>query len=122
MGSLLVALLAALLSYLYLKYTHPEYNVEGAYYIPVAVFAFLIGLQMVSSQISFFLLPFFREVIADPFRQTNIAVVPIKSGVATLFVGIAQDPKVLYDNFPELYKVISETYPQIANAVPASQP
>jgi len=65
MGSLLVALLTALLSYLYLKYTHPEYNVEGAYYIPVAVFAFLIGLQMVQLQYPCVFADFISEMITD---------------------------------------------------------
>jgi Plasma-membrane choline transporter len=42
MGSVFVALMTALLSYLYLKYTHPAYNALGAFYIPIVAFGFLV--------------------------------------------------------------------------------
>jgi hypothetical protein len=44
--------------------------------------------------------------------------VPIKSGVATLFVAMAEDPQALAENFPDLYQVIVGTYPQLAQGVP----
>jgi hypothetical protein len=50
--------------------------------------------------------------------KTNIAVVPIKSGMATLFVAMAEDPQAFYENFPDLYQVIAQTYPQLTHAVP----
>ena len=48
MGSVFVAFTTGLLSYLYLRYTHPAYNATGGFYIPVVAFGFLVGLQMVS--------------------------------------------------------------------------
>ena len=50
--------------------------------------------------------------------KTNIAVVPIKSGMATLFVAMAEDPQAFYENFPGLYQVIAQTYPQLTHGVP----
>jgi hypothetical protein len=47
--------------------------------------------------------------------------VPIKSGVATLFVAMAEDPQALYENFPDLYQVIVRTYPQLAHGVPRGE-
>jgi len=47
MGSVFVAFTTGLLSYLYLRYTHPAYNASGGFYIPVVAFGFLVGLQMV---------------------------------------------------------------------------
>jgi len=44
--------------------------------------------------------------------------VSIKSGVATLFVAMAEDPQALAENFPDLYHTIVSTYPQIAQGVP----
>jgi hypothetical protein len=53
------------------------------------------------------------EIKTDNTLQTNIAVVPIKSGVATLFVAMAEDPEALHENFPDLYESIVRTYPQV---------
>jgi hypothetical protein len=53
--------------------------------------------------------------------QTNIAVVPIKSGMATFFVAMAEDPQAFYENFPDLYQVIVQTYPQLAHGVPRGE-
>jgi len=47
MGSVFVAFLTAFLSYLYLRFTNPAYNLSGGFYIPIIAFGFLIGLQMV---------------------------------------------------------------------------
>jgi len=106
MGSLFVAFLTAFLSYLYLKYTNPAYNLAGGFYIPIIAFGFLIGLQMVS------------PTLLLTNRQMNIAVVAITSGTATLFVAIAEDPDTLKKNFPELYQVIARRYPAFAPEVP----
>jgi len=43
---------------------------------------------------------------------------PIKSGAATLFVAMMEDPEVLLENFPDLYQLIMRTYPQLQFAVP----
>ena len=42
---------------------------------------------------------------------------PIKSGIATLFVAMAEDPGALATNFPDLYRVIVGTYPQIGHGI-----
>jgi hypothetical protein len=44
-GAYAVGLLCSLFGYLYLRYTHPDYNANGQYTAPVVLFAFLIGLQ-----------------------------------------------------------------------------
>jgi len=107
MGSVFVAYTTAFLAYLYLKFTDPAYNSTGGFNAPIIAFGFLIGLQMVLTPY-----PWLLTV------KTNIAVVPIKSGVATLFVAMAEDPQAFYENFPDLYQVIVQTYPQLAHGVP----
>lgn len=79
-GTTFIAYLTALLSYLYLKYTDPAYNATGGYYPIVMAVAFCIGLQI-----------------------ANTTVVPITSGVATLFVCTAVNPEILRDHFPGLF-------------------
>lgn len=79
-GATFIAYLTALLAYLYLKYTAPGYNEGGGYYPIVMAAAFCIGLQI-----------------------ANTTVVPLSSGVATLFVATAHNPEVLRDHFPALY-------------------
>ena len=54
-------------------------------------------------------------------EKANIAVVPIKSGIATLFVAMAEDPQALAENFPDLYQIIAGSYPQLAHAVPRGE-
>lgn len=66
MGSTFVAFVCALLAYLYLEFTNPEYNANGAFTPVVMAFAFLLGLQI-----------------------CQIFMVPIASGVDTLFVAMA---------------------------------
>lgn len=83
-GATFIAYLTALLAYLYLKYTAPGYNQGGGYYPIVMAAAFCIGLQI-----------------------ANTTVVPLSSGVATLFVATAHNPEVLRDHFPALYNEMS---------------
>lgn len=79
-GSLFVACLTAFSAFSYLKLTNPEYNKYGSYYVGVIFIAFFIGLQI-----------------------CNTAIIPIRSGVTTLFVGVSEDREVLRRNFPVLY-------------------
>jgi hypothetical protein len=46
MGSTFIAYACALLAYLYLIFTSPAYNADGAYTPVVVGFAFVIGLQV----------------------------------------------------------------------------
>ena len=66
MGSTFVAFVCALLAYLYLEFTKPEYNANGGYTPVVMAFAFLLGLQI-----------------------CQIFVAPLASGVDTIFVAMA---------------------------------
>jgi Plasma-membrane choline transporter len=96
MGSLFVAYLCALLSYLYLEFTKPSYN-EGRTFTPVVMaFAFLIGLQV-----------------------CQIFLTPVSSGVDTLFVAMSWDPDVLVREHPDLWAKLVSVYPHIQNAIHA---
>ncbi|KAL0630939.1 pH nine-sensitive protein 1 [Maublancomyces gigas] len=57
-------------------------------------FAFLVGLQIY-----------------------NIFMVPVKSGVATIFTCMAHNPEILMRDFPELYHQILAVYPELSNAI-----
>ena len=81
MGSVFVGFVCALLAFLYLEYTKPEYNQSGGYFPVVMAFAFLIGLQL-----------------------CQIIMTPLGTGVDTLFVGMAWEPDVLIQNHPDLYQ------------------
>lgn len=49
MGATFIAYACALLAYLYLIFTSPAYNSDGAYTPVVVAFSFLIGLQICKS-------------------------------------------------------------------------
>jgi len=96
MGSIFVAYVYSFLAYLYLEFTKPAYNETGSF-TPVAMaFAFLLGLQM-----------------------CNVFLVPIKSGVSTLFVAMTFDPEVLISDYPDLYRRMVQVYPHVQQAIHA---
>ncbi|KAL2061608.1 hypothetical protein VTL71DRAFT_6985 [Oculimacula yallundae] len=94
MGAVFVAYLCSFLAYLYLSFTKPDYNEGNAFTAVVMAFAFLIGLQI-----------------------ANIFLVPIKSGVSTLFVAMAFDPEVLINEYPDLWQRMIHVYPHVQQAV-----
>jgi hypothetical protein len=94
MGSVFVAYVCSFLAYLYLEFTKPPYNDTGSFTPVVMAFAFLFGLQM-----------------------CNIFLVPITSGVSTLFVPMAFDPEVLNNDFPDLYARVIHVYPHVQQAI-----
>ena len=96
MGSTFVAYLTAFLAFLYLEYTKPEYNISGAYTVPVVAFSFLIGLQV-----------------------CQIFMTPIGSGVDTFFVAAAWDPEVLMRDHPDLYARMIAVYPKVQQSIHA---
>ena len=96
MGATFVAYACALLSYLYLVFTHPTYNSDGAYTPVVVAFAFLIGLQI-----------------------TNCFTVPLSSGIDTIFVAMAWDPEVLMREHGDLYQRMIQVYPHVQQAIHA---
>ncbi|KAG5518543.1 hypothetical protein PMAC_002939 [Pneumocystis sp. 'macacae'] len=79
-GALFVACVSAFLSFLYLKFTNPQYNNTGSYNLVVIFVSFFIS-----------------------YHICNTVVIAIRSGVAALFVGVSEDREVLRRNFPVLY-------------------
>lgn len=94
MGSVFVAYLCVLLAYLYLRYGDVVMNTS--YFAVIMAYAFLIGLQI-----------------------CNVFLVPIKSGVATLFVAMAFDPEVLMREYPDLYQRMITVYPHVQQFIHA---
>ncbi|ORY58922.1 plasma-membrane choline transporter-domain-containing protein [Pseudomassariella vexata] len=96
MGATFVGYACALMSYLYLVFTSPAYNADGAYTPVVVVISFLIGLQI-----------------------CNIFTTPIGSGIDTIFVATAWEPEVLMREHPELYQEMVRVYPHVQVAIHA---
>lgn len=96
MGALIIAYACALLSYLYLVFTAPEYNQDGDFTPVVVAFAFLIGLQV-----------------------CHIFTTPLSSGIDTIFVACAWDPEVLMRDHPDLYARMISVYPHVQTAIHA---
>lgn len=94
-GALTIAYACTLLAYLYLYFTDPPYNSDGAYTPVILAFAFLIAFQI-----------------------ANIFTTPISSGVDTLFVAMGWDPMVLYTEHPELYQEMCRVYPKVQQVIP----
>lgn len=92
--ALLVAYIATLFAYLYLKFTKPEYNSDGGYYTPVLAFTFLIAGQI-----------------------TRIALTVIESGISTFFVALARDPEVFQMTNRDRFDEIFRNYPQVLEKI-----
>lgn len=90
MGSIGVAYLSALLAYLYLLFTKPEYNTEGNFTAVIMAFAFVIGLQV-----------------------CQVFLTPVSSGIETFFVGISWDPEVLWSAHPGVWQGMVKVYPKV---------
>jgi hypothetical protein len=90
MGCLFVAVCCALVAYIYLDVTDPAYNQGGAFTAVVVLYAFLIGLQI-----------------------TSCFVVPLNSGIDTIFVAAAWDPQVLIQEHGQLYSSMIAVYPHV---------
>lgn len=93
MGSVFVAYLCALLAYLYIRLDDSVLH-GGNYTAAVMAFAFLIGLQV-----------------------CNVFLVPIKSGTSTLFVGMAFDPQVLFNEHRRTWEEMVRVYPKVQQVV-----
>ncbi|KAF2188685.1 DUF580-domain-containing protein [Zopfia rhizophila CBS 207.26] len=96
MGATFIAYACAFLAYLYLVFTSPVYNQDGAYTAVVVAFAFLIGLQI-----------------------CNIFTTPLSSGIDTIFVAAAWDPEVMIRDHPDLYERMVTVYPHVQQAIHA---
>ncbi|CCH43717.1 putative membrane protein [Wickerhamomyces ciferrii] len=80
----------ALLAFLYVRLTKPEYNSEGTFYAPVVAFTFTIAMQI-----------------------SNIVTQPLRSGTSTFFIALARDPEVYQQSYPNRFNKIAETYPNV---------
>jgi hypothetical protein len=96
MGSTFVAYVCALLAYLYLQFTNPEYNRDGNFTAVIMAFSFLIGLQV-----------------------CQVFLTPISSGVETIFVAMGWDPQVMIKDHPEIYHKLVQLYPRVQQAIHA---
>jgi hypothetical protein len=91
-----VAVTCALIAYIYLDVTDPAYNEGGAFTAVIVAYSFLIGLQVASC-----------------------FVVPINSGVDTIFMAAAWDPQVLMQEHGDLYQRMVHVYPHVQQAIHA---
>ncbi|KAJ2493251.1 putative choline transporter, neither null mutation nor overexpression affects choline transport [Coemansia sp. RSA 2050] len=94
MGAFLCAAVVALVAWLYITITKPEYNSTGSYTAPIILSAFIIAMSMFM-----------------------VLLKCIDSGAATTFVCLAEDPEALQRNNPELYRMVRETYPHVVHGV-----
>lgn len=92
--SMMVAYVVALLGYLYLKFTKPDYNADGQYYAPVIAFSFLIAGQI-----------------------TRVSLTVIHSGVLTFFVSLAKDPEIFQMTNRDRFDEIFRNYPQVLQKI-----
>lgn len=84
----------ALLAYMFLLLTNPQYNSNGAFTPIVVAFGFLIG-----------------------FQVCHVFTTPISSGIDTIFVSSAWDPQVMIQDHPELYQKMVHVFPQVQQAI-----
>jgi hypothetical protein len=94
-GAIFIAYVCTLFAYLYLWFTKPEYNSDGAYTAVILAFAFLIGFQI-----------------------ANVFTTPLSSGIDTIFVAMAWDPAVMWRDHPELYNEMIQVYPKVQETIP----
>ncbi|KAJ1769718.1 putative choline transporter, neither null mutation nor overexpression affects choline transport [Coemansia sp. RSA 1813] len=94
MGAFLCAAVVALVAWLYITITKPEYNVNGSYTAPIIIAAFVIAMSMFM-----------------------VLLKCIDSGTATTFVCLAEDPEAMAYNNPELFAQVQQTYPQVVRGV-----
>lgn len=85
-----VAYISTLFTYLYLRFTKPDYNANGDYTAPILAFSFVISLQIV-----------------------NIINETIRSGSATFFICLGNDPEVLMHTDKEKFDKIFQAYPDV---------
>lgn len=84
------AYIATLFTYLYLRFTKPAYNDDGKYTAPLLAFSFLISLQIV-----------------------NVVNETIRSGTATFFICLGNDPEVYMHSYRDRFDRIFNAYPQV---------
>ncbi|CEP62880.1 Pns1p LALA0_S06e05974g [Lachancea lanzarotensis] len=88
--SLFASYMATLFAFLYLRFTQPSYNSSHGYNVPLMAFSFVIALQICS-----------------------IACETIRSGTATFFVALGNDPEVFRVSYPDRFDEIFRAYPDV---------
>lgn len=88
--SLFASYMAALFAFLYLRFTSPSYNSGGGFNAPLMAFSFVIALQI-----------------------CNIANETVRSGTATFFVALGNDPEVFRVSYPQRFDEIFRAYPDV---------
>ncbi|SCU88668.1 LAMI_0D10924g1_1 [Lachancea mirantina] len=88
--SLFVSYMVALFAYLYLRFTDPSYNSGGGFNAPLMAFSFVIAMQI-----------------------CNLANETIRSGTATFFVALGNDPEVFHVSYPQRFDEIFRAYPDV---------
>lgn len=88
--SVFASYMAGLLAFLYLRFTRPAYNSSGSFNAPLIAFSFVIALQI-----------------------CNIANETIRSGTATIFVALGNDPEVFHASYPKRFDEIFRAYPDV---------
>lgn len=88
--TLFASYMSALLAFLYLRFTRPAYNESGSFNAPLIAFSFVMALQL-----------------------CNIANETIRSGTATFFVALGNDPEVFRASYPERFDEIFRAYPDV---------
>lgn len=88
--SLFASYMATLFAFLYLRFTSPGYNSSGAYNAALLAYSFVIALQI-----------------------CNIANQVIRSGVATFFIALSNNPEVFQAQYPEQFDQIFKAYPNV---------
>lgn len=88
--ALFVSYISTLFAFLYLRFTSPGYNATGAFNASLMAFAFVISLQI-----------------------CNITSEVIKSGVATFFIALGNDPEVFQACYPNEFDEIFRAYPEV---------
>lgn len=88
--ALFVSYISTLFAFLYLRFTSPGYNATGAFNASLMAFAFVISLQI-----------------------CNITSEVIKSGVATFFIALGNDPEVFQACYPNEFDEVFRAYPEV---------
>ncbi|KAJ1844788.1 putative choline transporter, neither null mutation nor overexpression affects choline transport [Coemansia sp. RSA 2708] len=96
MGAFLCAAVVALVAWLYITITKPEYNTSGSYTAPIIIAAFVLAMSMFM-----------------------VLLKCIDSGAATTFVCLAEDPDAMARNNPRLFAMVREAYPRVVQGVHA---
>ncbi|AET40201.1 Pns1p Ecym_5452 [Eremothecium cymbalariae DBVPG len=90
--TLFVGYMTSFFAYLFLRFTKPKYNSDGNFNAVLMAFSFIIAMQV-----------------------THIATETIRSGTATFFVALGNDPEIFRVSYPQRFDEIFRAYPGVLN-------